>query len=295
MKNIIVSKYSNYNTPTPIEDIKLLDWLKDETHKEIVKKIRTLTTKEERKKFKSRLPSITPSGTFIKRNAKELLIHSGYICIDIDADDNPHIKDFENLRDELKKVKNIAYAALSVSGQGVFCLIPIKNSEKHKEHFEALKIQFSNIGIKIDAACSDVARLRGYSYDENAFLNENAIVFNQIYEYKNLIEDRLPINLINKNYKDFKSSSEKKVLKIIELISNSSIDITEKYEQWFQIGCALANEFGEEGRELFQKVSENHPKYNPSTCDNLYSKCLIEKYSYTIGTFFHWAEEYGLK
>ena len=67
MKKIIVSKFKNYESTSPI-DIDLFEWLNDITYKETVLKIRNLTDKTEIKKLKSKLPCITPSGTFLIRN-----------------------------------------------------------------------------------------------------------------------------------------------------------------------------------------------------------------------------------
>ena len=288
MKDVTVSKFSNYKSTQPTS-INLLDWLSDETHKDSVSKIRTLSDKEEIRKLKSQLPCITPSGKFFLRNANALIQHSGFICIDIDRGDNLHLNDFAKVRDELKKINNISYAALSVSGNGVFCLIPIKFSERHKEHFEALKIQFSNIGITIDKACADVSRLRGYSYDENAYLNENAVVFEQFFEYKSKKAPRIIKPVIRGNQCNEKTTYNK-VMRVANKLYNSSIDITKNYEHWFQIGCALANEFGEEGRDIFHLVSQTHPKYHPDECDSFFTDRLEGGYDYSIGTFFHWAE-----
>lgn len=295
MNNIYVSKFKNYKSTNPIE-ITLLDWLKDDSFYNEVRYIQNISDKSERDRLKANLPCITPSGTFKQRKASEMIKHSGYICIDIDAKDNPDIIDFKLLREELKNITNVAYSGLSVSGKGVFCLIPIKFTEKHKEHFEALKNGFKILGIVIDKSCGDVSRLRGYSYDPDAYFNMEAVVFEQFIEYRKKTEQSLPVTPI-KEYGDNNSGSftKNRVVKIISRISTSSIDITENYEQWFQIGCSLANEFGEEGRELFQLVSQNYLTYNMQVTDTLFNQCLVKSYSYTIGTFFHYAEQYGLK
>lgn len=292
MRKVIVSKFSNYHSTVPTS-VNLRDWLCDVTYKDLVDKIRAMSNKDEIKNLKSQLPCITPSGKFKVRNANGLILHSGFICIDIDGGDNLHLNDFGKVRDELKKIKNISYVALSVSGNGVFCLIPIKFPEKHKEHFEALKIKFSNIGITIDHACGDVSRLRGYSYDENAYFNEEAVVFEQLFEYKSMRKQKRASSIVKRSLNNG-SVTHSKVMRIIGKAINSGIDMTEKYEQWFQIGCALSNEFGEEGREMFHLVSENHPKYSFESCDEKFTNFIEENYSYTIGTFFHWAEKYGI-
>jgi hypothetical protein len=295
MNNIYVSQFKNYKSTNPIET-SLLNWFKDGTFSKEVEKIRNLSDKSERDILKSNLPCITPSGTFTERKASGLIKHSGYICIDIDEKDNPEIIDFRLLRNELRNITNVAYSSLSVSGKGVFCLIPIKFCDKHKEHFESLKICFEKLGIIIDKSCGDVSRLRGYSYDPDAYFNEDAVLFEQIYDYRKIVEQSLTITPhINHNKKSFENITKKRVLKIISEINISSIDITENYEQWFQIGCSLANEFGEDGRDMFHLISKNHPKYHFDSCDRHFNTCLNSNYSYTIGTFFHYAEQYGLK
>jgi hypothetical protein len=293
MKNTIISKFKNYKSTNP-ENVILWDWLNDNSYKSDVEYIRAIDDKTEINRLKSNLPTIAPSGTFSKRGSSYLIKHSGFICIDIDSGDNPSITDFKDLRNQLSNILNVAYSGLSVSGKGVFCLIPILHTNKHKEHFEALKICFEKLDIIIDKACSDVSRLRGYSYDEDAYFNENAIVFNQVFEYK-FDTSKLPENkIIQRDYKN-ENNTYARVMKIATQINNCNIDITKEYIQWFQVGCSLANEFGEEGREIFHLVSQNHPKYHPETCDRKYSECLRGGYTdISIGTFFHWAKEYGI-
>lgn len=301
MRSVYISKFLNYKSSVPSETLSLFEYLKDYSHKSTVEYIRTLTDKDEIKRLKSQLPAITVSGLFKTRNAKALIEHSGYICIDIDGNDNPHISDFGKLRDELSKSVNVAFSSLSVSGRGVFCIIPISEKDKHIEHFEALRIIFEGLGIFIDKGCKDVSRLRGYSYDDRAYLNEEAIIFTQKVEFKKnvsiskSIKKEVNFNFINKSSLKENNNTTQRVMKIIAQINLKAIDITETYHQWFQIGCALANEFGEEGREMFHLVSQNNPDYHSSTSDNLFSNCLEGNYSISIGTFFYYAEQYGLK
>ena len=293
MKNTIVSLFRNYKSTIP-ENTNLWDWLKNDSYSKDVEYIRQINDKKERNVLKSNLPCITPSGIFLKRTVSGLIKHSGFICIDIDSDDNPNISDFNQLRDQLKNIINVAYSGLSVSGKGVFCLIPILYPEKHKEHFEALKICFKNLGIIIDKSCGDISRLRGYSYDKDAYFNENAEMFNKIFEYKFDTSYLQKNEIIEKSFQNGEDSF-KKVQKILDKIKNRKVDITKNNNQWFNIGCALANEFGERGREIFHTVSQYYPNYQQSECDTTFSNCLKGNYSdIGIGTFFHWAKKYGL-
>jgi hypothetical protein len=215
------------------------------------------------------------------------------MCVDIDGQDNLQIEDFDDLRNELSRIVNVAYCSLSASGKGVFCLIPIRYPDKHKLHFEALKISFSKLGITIDNVCADVSRLRGYSYDPDAYFNLNAVTFTQLHEHNiprttSIFKTKSRSNFSNE------SNSLIKVMKVVADIERSFTDITETREQWFQIGCALANEFGQEGREIFHSVSQYYEKYSKSKTDQMFNSCLGNRYSYNLGTFFYWAEQYNL-
>ncbi|MEO8947317.1 MAG: BT4734/BF3469 family protein [Mucilaginibacter sp.] len=291
-QNITVSSFKNYKSTTP-QDVNLWEWLKDDSLQAEIEYLRGLESKEERRNVKSTLPCITPSGTFLIRQEAGLREHSGLICIDIDGQDNPQINDFEYLRDQIKNINNVAYCGLSASGKGLFCLIPIKDTDKHKKHFEALKLCFEHFGIKIDGGCGDVSRLRGYSYDPKAYFNMNAVIYNQLLERD--IKTTVTTYTAKRKSNNFgELNTRTKVDEIISKILETGIDITGAYTQWFQVGCALADEFGEEGREMYQAVSQFGHNYKVHETDNQFNKCLESSNGYSIGTFFHWASEEGL-
>jgi hypothetical protein len=295
-KNITVSKFGNYFSHNA-ENVNLFDFLTDQTHKDTIAWIRR-SDKETRKTLKATLPCITVSGIFEKRSAKGLIKHSGLMCIDIDAGDNPDITDFANLRDQLKNIKNVAYAGLSVSAQGVFCIIPIEHTDKHKESFLALEECFRQIGIQIDPLCKDVSRLRVASYDEDAYLNEDAVVFSQTLEIKQkpAPSTRKPVSVLSpkEDTKKTFNNTRAQVMKVIAEINRTGIDITSTYKDWMEIGASLASEFEEEGRDLFDLVSQNHPGYHPEVCERRYDDFSSLASSFTIGTFFHHAKLSGL-
>lgn len=87
------------------------------------------------------------------------------------------------------------------------------------------------------------------------------------------------------------------MIKAVRFVQAKRIDITNQYKDWFRIGCALAHEFGEEGRHWFHLISRVYEDYNEGDCDIQYSKCL--KYrkdnGITIGTFFSFASLLRLK
>lgn len=177
--NVEVGCYKDYYDPNPIT-INLLSFLNSRKYKSQVDHIRLMEDKKDRDEAKAKLPSITPSGTFKYRKEDGLIKHSGLVQIDIDYKGNEHIDNFEDLRMEIGKLPYVAYAGYSCSGYGIWALIPIAYPEKHKLHLQALKNIFSYYDIKVDTAPSNVASLRGYSYDDEAYINHHASTFMQI-------------------------------------------------------------------------------------------------------------------
>lgn len=145
--------------------------------------IRATDNKTERDKLKKTLPCFTPSGTFSRRAADGLLSHSGLIQFDIDPGQNPWLnaQTASALRTEISKLKQVYYCALSASGKGVWGVVPIEQPEQHKEHFEALKADFAGWSIVIDPACSNVDRLRFWSHDPAAYINQDATTYTKIF------------------------------------------------------------------------------------------------------------------
>lgn len=177
--NVTVSCYTNYFDTTPV-DINLLTFINSRKHKEKIDAIRMMEDKKSRDDAKALIPAITPSGTFTKRDEAHLIKHSGLIQFDIDYKGNEHIDNFEELTHEIGNLPYISYCGFSASGYGIWGLVPIAFPEKHKLHLQALKNVFKQFGIKCDTAPSNVASLRGYSYDDNAHVNHRAEIFTQI-------------------------------------------------------------------------------------------------------------------
>ena len=165
-----ISWFRNYNTPVPAGEVEIRKILESTTHKPLIDQIRSITDKNKRTELKAKLPAFTPSCTCSRRNQGDVLAHSGLIQFDIDAKDNGGISMTE-LRKRISMSANIAYCGLSVSGTGLWGLIPIAYPELHKAHFEYIRRYFDMAGIVIDTAPSSVVSLRGLSYDENAYLN----------------------------------------------------------------------------------------------------------------------------
>jgi hypothetical protein len=174
--DVEVSCFRNYNTPSNPANVNLIAWLTSSKYKDKVEAIRSTKDKQTRGELKSHLPAITPSGLFSYRSQNSLLIHSGLIQIDID---DLYEGDLEHIKKDLQKLDEIAYLGVSVSGKGLWGLIPIPpDPESHRDYFEVLSQTFEEmLGITLDDKPKNVASLRGYSYDPQAYFNHSAIPF----------------------------------------------------------------------------------------------------------------------
>ena len=191
--NRVVSLFNRATDSRPVWDhekdrpkwINLLDLLLAEPgeYGPTIERIRTTSDPDELTSLKKQIPAFSPSGLFAHRSKGGLIAHTGLIALDIDAKGNAdELRNYGDLKSELAKIPFVAYAGQSVSGTGYWALIPIKDPARHKQHFQALEIAFGNAGLIIDPACSDVTRLRFWSYDPDPYINHFATTWQSEYE-----------------------------------------------------------------------------------------------------------------
>ena len=86
----------------------------------------------------------------------------------------------------------------------------------------------------------------------------------------------------------FNSDSQiDEVERIIQSIEANRVDITSTYSDWVNIGFTFADEFGENGRPLFHRVSQFYPDYSAPECDKQFDNCLKSKgHGVSLKTFF---------
>ena len=91
------------------------------------------------------------------------------------------------------------------------------------------------------------------------------------------------------------SRGEAPVDALVQAIEASGIDITPSYSEWLTIAFALVSELGEEGRDLFHRISRLSPRYEYQETDHQYTACLHDgSRQITIGSLFHIAKQYGI-
>ena len=287
---MIVSIYKNVIETTGYKaDIFYL--LTTDKWRNLSDKVRAEPDKDKRDKLKKKLlPAFTPSGIFKdnERNDRGLIKHSGYMCIDIDEDDNPHINDWQNVITQLSKLPEVAFAGLSVSGRGVFLIIPIKYTDRHKEHFNAFQRSFKKRGLIIDPKCGNLSRLRFYSYNKDYYLNKEAVPYRPLYDSKAIREPQPSSSMSAVSF----TSNKDDVEALVREIAIKGINIVPDYDSWFKVGAALSNV--PNGRELFHTISRiDSNKYNYKECDKKFDN-IKPGGGITINTLFHIAKKSGV-
>lgn len=82
---------------------------------------------------------------------------------------------------------------------------------------------------------------------------------------------------------------------VTQRIEAAGIDITADYGDWVNLGFALTEEYGENGRDYFHRLSRFYPDYDEAECDRQYDKCLRSHGTgVTIRTFFQLAKDHGV-
>ena len=239
-------------------------------------------SKDQRAEIKQLIPAVTISGIF-KDSVKNanLLTHSGLICIDFDAVENP-----AELKAQLSKDPYTFAALLSASGNGLAAIVRIE-AEKHLDAFNGLKTYYlRNYGQLIDQSCKNVSRLRFLSYDPQLYTNPSAKVFKE-YPKKEGKPKVVNTVLTGNEFEE-----------LIDRICRGGFDLTAgQYNNYLSIGFALASEFGERGREYFHAVCAQNEKYDPAKADKQFTYCLRDtgQSKVTIATFYYYAKEAGVE
>jgi hypothetical protein len=288
--NVSVSCFANYDTPTNPVTINLLVWLYSPKHRVKVEQLRELIDKAERDAIKATLPAITPSAMFTYRQESSMIAgsHTHLLAFDIDAKDNPRIRNYADLKAQISKLPFVAYCALSASGSGYWGLVPIAYPERHSQHFDALKRVFAHYGIQIDNKPRNVASLRGYSFDPAPYQPEQVMLFE--------LCDEPPQYQPRPFIRSADADTERERVEVcVEEVARRSAYIGDSYEDWYAVGCSLANGFGESGRDYYHQISQHYPGYQYTQTDKQFAACLRANSKATLGTFFHLCQQQGIE
>lgn len=285
MSNVI-TLFANAEATRPQELIDFTEYLyliKNGHWQDDVITYRAIQDPEERKAAKRKIIAVTPSGEFTGRGQAGLKNHSGLICIDVDDKDN------EGLNEKVRALVGDPYVFAfhqSLGGLGYAIYFRIEPT-KHLDAYLAIeKYLADTYHLVADKACKDVTRLRFVSFDP--FLHKNP---KEVPVFKKYLKKEAQIST-----RVIHAHTSKDMEFIISQIRSRRIDLTESYHDWIQIGFALADHYGEAGRDYFHAISEMHPEYNAQNTDAKYDNFLkTNDGSVGIATLFFKCKEHGIQ
>ncbi len=151
--------------------------IQSDKYKKFVIAGRKIQDEDEYREYKKRLPCVTFSGEFKKRNKEQIKAATGFIIPDIDK-----LTDVEKIFKLLIHDEYIWFAFRSPSGNGIKCGIRADNiliDEDIKKFYSAVERYFKEVyGITIDPSCKDICRLTFVSYDPGLWINPDPVLFN---------------------------------------------------------------------------------------------------------------------
>lgn len=241
------------------------------------------------KQAKSKVLSFTPSCVCASTTAKEIKQINPLIAVDIDAKDNEGVS-IEEMRKKINSLPFVMYSSLSVGGKGMYALISILDENKNdfKAVFNAINEDFKALGLTLDSSCVNVNRERYMSYDDNEYWNTKCEIYTkklniptQAHDTHKRVESSAKTTLTEKD--------KEKVDLMIEDIKANKIQLSKNHKDTLGLGNAIANIWGENGRELFHLIRSQREGYDDYKTDRTFDDMLYnneDNERYGLGLIF---------
>jgi len=163
--------------PFQVKDVGYyLDRIRNGKSKNAVTQLRLEVDKEKKKAIKQNLPVVCFGGDFLKRGNKYLKKSSGLLTLDFDK-----LADPIEFKNNINKRDFVFSSWISPSGDGVKVLIKIPNvdnDEQYKQFYSQINKEFP----EADNSGKDIARACFESYDEDIYVNIEAVNYTINYE-----------------------------------------------------------------------------------------------------------------
>jgi len=259
---------------------------------ELVDRIRAEPDKARRSELKRGLPCVTISGEFAGgHKAGQLVRHSGLLCVDFDAADNPDMAGRAGeWRDRLAKDEAAMLAFVSASGNGVAVVCRIE-PERHAEAFDALREHFRiRYGLTADRSCGDVTRLRFLSHDPGLAENPSPRVLRNYSLAAQPQPERERPGLLCAAAPALAKGRREEILSALERVSPDDRQV------WLDVGMAIHSEApGLEGFNLWRVWSEFNDtaaKFNEPDLERVW-RSFGQRSGIGMGTLFKLAYNAG--
>ena len=258
-----------------------------------IARIRNEPDKRRRQTLKKALPAVTVSGLFDGGHGEaNLTAHSGLICLDFDAERNPHLAEsIHDVRDIIAEDAFVKAAFISASGNGLAVICRIE-PDSHARAYAALAQYFSGqYGLAADTSGRDVSRLRYLSHDEGIKTNPNARVFRRYSLAEG--DDKKPLQPPSATPPPFRLTPERHS----EIASALAVVSPDTRDTWITAGMALHSECPHmQGYELWRVWSELNDtagKFDEPDLLKNWRSFGKSKSGITIATLFKLANDNG--
>ena len=259
---------------------------------EAVRMIDRTTHEIEYKQAKAKVLSYTPSclcpigGSAKAENVEHV---NNLIAIDLDEKDNTNIS-LEEMRTKINSLPYVMYSSISVGGKGMYALIPISESNKNdfKGVFKALESDFKGLGLTLDSSCVNVNRERYMSYDKAEYWNTKCEIYDkkiniptQVHPHPSKVGENAKKPLTEREYNKVKS--------MVEDIKRNKIQVSKNHNDTLKIANAIANIWGEKGRDLLHIIRSQREGYDENKTDCKFDYVLNhldDKERYGLGFIF---------
>lgn len=239
----------------------------------------------EYKAIKIQSGGVMAHGQFQSRSQGTLVKHSGFVCLDID-----HLgADLPAKRAAIQQDRHTYAVHVSMGGDGLCVWVKVKTKADGSDHthvYDHVASYYSEMyGVLCDPAAANLGKCRAFSYDPQLYQNPNADTYTAPAkvaappkEYKTVFTDT-----------DFDE--------LIKQVRDRGLNLCGNYFDWVSTGLAIADEFGEGGRQFFHILSQQDSKYNEKACDQKYNSLIKAQGSgrkVTIGSLFYLCKQHGL-
>ncbi len=315
-------RFVDMETGEIIQQMTIREFCLTERWKPVVEQLRAMVAQYGEKEAKARddyrqtktlLPGATLSGLFelrevdvekinrrtgekfmvrdmVSRRQAHLLQHTGFLCIDIDHQDNQSLADMKVILRTLRHRPEVALLMKSCSGTGYFALIPLAYPQYHRQQFAALIREYGALGITLDRKCADVTRIRFASYDDKPYINANAIPYSGVDLGEQMLAPKAAV------YTQRIETDDELITKVERLVQKLELthtDITNDYDVWIRLGMSLATLPEPWGSKFFHRVSAISQKYNATDCQRKFDY-NNNPTTITINYFFARCKEVGI-
>lgn len=250
--SMVINAKGTRTTTTSLRQV-LAD-IRSSKYQRCVQKVRDTHSaigKEVANELKKELPGVLFSGTFFRRATKDLKEHSGVICADIDAKENPALAQaIGPSRAIVAEDPHTLAVFLSPSGTGLKVLCRCDPKRPHIDSFRAAQSHFrEKFGLTIDEDCKDVSRLCFVSHDPDLFARDDAKLLPYLTAVTSLSgASRNNANPLDADIGDIthlQAPDETVTLADVpELLGHLDPDM--ERDKWIRVGMALRHQFPHE-------------------------------------------------